>query len=417
MITPKHSFATITRKDMSKKTNYLFLLCILSLDYMYNNIFNIILTRDILLALLLLMIGIGFLIYRQYDKKVYSLKNKKYVYLTWVLILISSMVPVYNGFQSYFSTLIAQRSLLAMAFLLLMLKIGPSENEVIKILKRLTIIAIFLGILSVFFPNLFMDEMQRATYESELLEGGTDIIHSGIGMRAFTLYFFYRCQRMIEASNYENVIFAFVLLLYLIIYQNRSTLIIALPAFFYALIKLRSKYKIHFLLIGGLFFLVFLFTYVQAIFEHLLEETEIQLANDGYNRWQAINFFFTERQYDIIDVLFGHGVPAAGSPYLKSLVEASEDRWAFISDIGTLGVFFYYGVLFLCILYVPFVFHVLYFWRKYPFYLKMFALWILCVPTIHCYNLPGPTSFVVYYIFMYLVILYKRDELKELQIN
>ena len=299
-----------------------------------------------------------------------------------------------------------------MSFLLLLLKLGPSEIEIVIILKRLSIITVILGVISIFFPYLFMDEIQTAAYEVQSIEGTSDIIHSGIGMIVFTLFFFYRCQKMIEDSSLENIIIASAMLFYLIIFQNRSTLLIALPTFLYAFIKMRSGYKIQFIVIGGTFLFIVFYSYIQTIFINLVEETQTQMAYEGYNRWQAIDFFFTERQYGIIEILFGHGVPSAGSPYLKSLVEASEDRWAFISDIGLLGVFFYYGLLFLCILYVPFVFVVLLRKKNYPFYLKSFALWILCVPTIHCYNLPGSTSFVVYYIFMYLVILYKRKELK-----
>ena len=395
-----------------KKVNYIFLLCILSLDYLYNNFFNVIITRDILLILLLLLIGVGFVKFEKFDKQLYSNRNKKYVFLAWFFALISSIIPVYNGYQSYIPTLLAQRSLLAMSFLLLLLKLGPSEIEIVIILKRLSIITVILGVISIFFPYLFMDEIQTAAYEVQSIEGTSDIIHSGIGMIVFTLFFFYRCQKMIEDSSLENIIIASAMLFYLIIFQNRSTLLIALPTFLYAFIKMRSGYKIQFIVIGGTFLFIVFYSYIQTIFINLVEETQTQMAYEGYNRWQAIDFFFTERQYGIIEILFGHGVPSAGSPYLKSLVEASEDRWAFISDIGLLGVFFYYGLLFLCILYVPFVFVVLLRKKNYPFYLKSFALWILCVPTIHCYNLPGSTSFVVYYIFMYLVILYKRKELK-----
>lgn len=390
------------------RVNYIFLLCIFSLDFLYNNIFNVVLTRDVLLVLFLILVFCGFFIFGKTNSKLLLFENKKYVYWTWGLVLVSSFIPLFNGIQGYFETLLAQRSLLAMSYLLLMLKMAPSEEEILLVFKRLTIITIFLGLISIFWPYLFMDEIHVNTYEAQMIKGGTDLINTDIGVMVLTIYYFYLCQDVIKDGSLKNVMKSLFLLSYLIIFQNRSTLLVAVPLFVYTVLKMRSKYKAKILLFLGLVGVVFFYYVALNIFDSLINETQTQLASEGYNRWQAMDFFFFERQYGVLDILLGHSVPAAGSSYLKSLVEASEDRWAFISDIGTLGVFFYYGLLFLLILYIPFVIKVLCN-KKYPIYLKVFALWILIVPTYHGYNLPGSTKFVIYYIFMYLVIIYKRD--------
>lgn len=394
----------------TRKVDYIFLLCIFSLDYMYNNAFNIVLTRDVLLVLFLLLTMVGGLIFDNSNiaSPLNSYKNRKYIYLTWGLVLVSSLMPVFNGVQGYFSTLLAQRSLLAMLFLMLLLRVCPSEEEMMVILKRLTIISIILGVLSIKWPYLFLNEIQTLSYENRQSSDDTDIINTGIGLKVVVLYYFYKCQNVISNSKIQDITIVCLLLLYFVLVQSRSTLLIVIPIFIFTMLKMHSRHKA--LIITGLTIVgvVFFYYYAAAVFDGLIEETQSQLTNEGYNRWQAMDFFFFERKFGVADILFGHGVPAAGSSYLRELVDASEDRWAFISDIGMLGVFFYYGALFLSVFYIPFVFKVI--WDgRYPFYLKAFSLWVLFVPTIHCYNLPGSTSFVVYYIYMYLVIIHKRN--------
>lgn len=397
-----HIFESRKRNQLRKLT----ILSIIGLDFLYLNFWNSVITRDVLLVIFLSLT----LSYLSLERKTYShlyiWRYKRYVYYTWILAFISSFSPSIKCDQNFFLTLIAQRSLLCMTFFLFLLKLSPTEEIIIRLLKTISVLAILSGIISIFYPHWFTDDIGTAFILAQRKQGTIELISTLNGAILLTLFYFYCCQNLIEKGTWKNMMMVIVLIVYLIILQNRSTLLVALPVFFYSVLKMKSKYKIQILITMSFLIIITLIPFALKIISQLTEETQSQLTSDSYNRWQAMDFFFFERNYNLCDVFWGHGVPASGSSYLKELLEASEERWAFISDLGMLGTFFYYGLFFVLVFYIPFIFRVL-FNRYYPFYLKTFALWILIVPTYHGYNLPGTISnSFIYCMYMYLVILY-----------
>lgn len=191
-------------------------------------------------------------------------------------------------------------------------------------------------------------------------------------------------------------------MIYIFAIQNRSTLIMAVPSYLYVLMKAQTRYKWIIITIivavAGI--------YVINAFSALIEESQSQLGDKHYNRWQAVEYYLFKRSYGFYDTLFGNGKPSAGSVYLYELVRASKTRLAFISDIGLLGTFFFYGLAMMLFIYHFILAAILR--RNMPLYLRLYALWVLLVPTIHCFGLGGScSSMIAFSIFFYNILLYE----------
>ena len=130
-----------------------------------------------------------------------------------------------------------------------------------------------------------------------------------------------------------------------------------------------------------------------------------QINNPNYNRWQAINFYILEYKSNLLTFLFGHGTPASGGQYLDIVQNAAKSRLAYLSDIGLLGSYFQYGILFLILIY-SFCLKSL---KSYqPLYLKFYSLYIILVPTIHGFGNNYSSSAILFSSFFYLVLFHRQ---------
>ena len=190
----------------------------------------------------------------------------------------------------------------------------------------------------------------------------------------------------------------------LIVQGQHCTLLIAVP--FYLYVLLRSDFRIKWLILSIL--IIGCGSYLLFVFDALMEETRGQLNDTHYNRWQAIYYYVLERDYNFYNTLLGNGKPCAGSPYLYELVRVSKSRLAFVSDIGLIGTFYMYGLAMMLFIY-RFVFVAL-LNKGFPTYLRFYALWVLIVPTIHCFGTGTECSgMLLFAIFFYCIILHEDN--------
>lgn len=390
---------------MSKVT-YLVILGILSSGVFTNQYTKLIMTSDMMLIVVTLWGILGFAVFHSERKnKLNRSENRKYVSWFLLLMCLSALVPYLYFNQPILSTLVAQRANYLIFLLLTLLYIYPSEDEIIKSLKILTCFSIFVMALSVCMPDLFRDE-KNIKYLIEIRRRGSlDMGVTMIGFSYLVFYFYYRLQFFFEKPDLKDLLVASLLMLVIIFVQNRSTIIGTLPFFVYAVFRMRSKYKVFFWSIL-IFSLLLILPMLSTLYDNLMKETTEQLTNNKYNRWQAVDFFLSEWDISIDTFLLGHGVPSAGSPYLHKLLRAQVERRAFISDIGLLGTFFYYGFLFMALFYF-FICKAL-FSKRIPKYLKFFSLWVLLVPTLHGFALQSVTGMFYYSLFFYLVFYHLR---------
>lgn len=382
-----------------QKSTYLIISGILSFGFLNIGVFPYI-TSDLLLVFMLCWSIFGWCYYYRKDSPIYS-RNMYWVLGILVLFFLSSLTPFFRYNQDLISTYIAMRSNLLIVFLLTLLKIYPSEEDIFKALKVLGLLAMTMSVFVVLFPQWFVDmeTMQRLFRRQQT--GSTDIAVIWPGSTCAILYFYVLLQKMRKEPTIKNVFWCCMFMGYIFLMQNRSTMICALPFFVYTFFKTNIRYKSWF--IGGC--LIICGAYIFNVLTGLIQETQEQLINPKYNRWQAIYFFLMEQDNNLYTLLFGHGVPCKGSEYLHYITDAQTNRLAIISDIGLLGSYFYYGIAMMLIVYRFILKGIRNIYI--PMFLKYYCWWLLLVPIIHCFGTGSSTSMIQFCLVFYMIIYYE----------
>jgi hypothetical protein len=387
-----------------KKSTFLIILFILAYGYLEYLPF-IKINSDLNLVLQWLFMFYALVRYHKYSTNPLNISaNKKYVSLFIVLMVISSLIPFFEYNQSILSTLLAQRQNYNILFLFVLLYIHPTPRDFFIALRFCSFLCLVIMILSIFFPEYFLDSKKFDSFSMRANRGSKDLITASPGINLVFFYFLIKIQSWFtfrSQKNLKEIVFIFIMIFLL---QNRSLLLITIPIFIYSVIKLKSKYKF---LTWFIIFIIFIFisNYLLSIFDSLWEESISQFENKNYNRWEAISFFILEPEFNFLELIFGHGVPSKEGDYLDFIQTAQNNRNAYLSDIGLLGTFYLYGLAFIIPIYL-FVFKALK--KQQPKFLKFFALYVLFVPTIQRFGNLSSDAAIFYSMFFYLVIYYEK---------
>jgi hypothetical protein len=347
--------------------------------------------------------GWGWLVYSKKNKH-HSLPGINSITIVITLcLLISPLVPLYYYSQPYLSTMISQRFNFAIFLLPIIAVIRPTEKELFEPMRICSFITMVFFIWSIFMPGFFVDNDNAERFlNSKAMGETTDIgtIVPGIPLAAF--YFFYKFSTLVRKHTIHDIVECMSLLALLIAYQNRSTLIGIAPLVLYVLYKLlkTSKGYTSIIIIGIVLVAI---PVLSIIWQSLAQETEEQMADENYPRLLAIQYYVFEAKDNLIKILFGNGVWTGKGLYTKVI-----ESWPsniYVSDIGIIGTFFYYGILPLFILYKSVLYTL--FAKKMPVYLRGYSLWILLVPTIHTFLVLFVPSNLIFSLYFYLVS-YKR---------
>lgn len=383
---------------MSKST-YLIISGFLGFGFLRNGIFPFV-TPDLLLVLMFGWSIIGWMLFYQENSPIFN-KNIYWVLSFFVFFFLSSLSPLFIYNQDLVSTFIAMRANILIIFLATLLKIYPSEEDIFKAIKFLAMVALIMAVLVIVFPQWFVDmeTIKRLLQRQKM--GSTDIAVMWPGSICAVLYFYILLQKIRECPTLTNAFWCCVFMGYILLMQNRSTLICALPFFVYTFVKTDIRYKNWILSICC----IIVGTYILDILSELIEETRNQLSDSNYNRWQAIYFFLLEQNNNLYTILFGNGVPCKGSPYLNYIFEAQTKRLAFISDIGLLGTYFYYGLVMIAVIYRFILIGVKN--ASIPIFLKYYCWWLLLIPTIHNFCTDYGPSMIRFCLVFYMIIYYE----------
>ena len=379
-----------------KISTYLIIMGIVAFDYIPMQLFSF-MTANVTLIVILCLTFLGPIICKKNKININTFNNRKWAYILLLLLLISTIYPVVKTDQTFINTLIALRYTSTILFLLVLLRISPKYEDLELVFAFLGKLALLMGCVAVIFPEWFVPSFRISNLH---YSDTNDLSLIWPGFQCAVLYFYILIGKLWYSSKYKDLLWASTFMLYIIIVQNRSTLVCAAPFFCLAFIKSNIRFK----LIIFTAVLVFVSGYVLTILSDLIEETKLQLGNMNYNRWQAIQFFFFEQSDSLYTFLFGHGIPAAGSSYLNSLLNAQESRLAYISDIGLLGTYFYYGICLLLVIY-RFIF-IGVFKKNIPVYLRLYSIWMLLVPTIHCFGTMSNCSEIIRFVLYFYMITY-----------
>ena len=340
------------------------------------------------------------------DDSLYVGRNTIYIWLLMVVMVISAFVPWIDYGQDLINTLISQRFNYYILFALVLYAIRPDEEELLYIFKICARLSVVMFVLGIFFPTWFVDVTKvKEMLVSRAESGSTDI---GIGCPGFGLlvmYFFFCCGKLLQSPRTKDILELMVFLGVIIAVQNRSTILGALPVFGWCMFRMRSRNKpLVYICIGIL--LIIAIPYILIIYNSLVEETQLQLDDDNYNRWQDLRFYLVEMKTKLYHYLIGNGVWSISGEYTKLMLAAQTYRGCYISDIGILGTFFYYGIIPLFIIYR--YCYVALKDKKVPTAMKWYAIWIICVPTIHPYLMLTADGNAIIAFFFYFVTYYSQ---------
>ena len=385
---------------MSKST-YLIISGLLSFNFLRNGLFPFF-TSDILFVLMLVWSIFGWIYYSRVNSPIYN-KNIYWALGILALFFLSSLTPFFRYNQNIVSTFIAMRTNVLIIYLITLSKIYPSEDELFQSFRFLGLLAVGMAVLVFIFPHWFVDMDSLKRLLARQSNGSTDLVVIWPGSTCAILYFYILLQKMRQEQTTQQIFWCTLFMAYIFLMQNRSTLICALFFYVYTFIKTDIRYK-SWIIVGSC---LIVGTYLFNILSGLIEETQSQLSDTKYNRWQAIYFFLMEQNNNLYTILFGNGVPCKGSAYLYYIMQAQVKRLAFISDIGLLGSFFYYGLVMMGCIY-SFILRGITHVRTIPRFLRYYSWWLLLIPTIQGFGL-GDFSMIRYSLIFYMIIYYEHQ--------
>lgn len=252
---------------------------------------------------------------------------------------MSQLSPLFKHNQDLVSTIIANRLEYSFIFLLVLCKIYPTEEDIFHAFKGFGNDNFVFLVFWSFFSQHGLLTMNLKGFLRYQKSGGFDFLVVWPGSEAAKYYFYILVYQTVREKPWGKkfMLLLSIFMVYIFAAQNRSTLIIAIPCYLYALMKAQTKSKWILLTI----IVVVGCTYLITIFDALIKETQSQLGDRNYNRWQAVEYYLFERNYGFYDTPFGNGRPSAGSDYFYELSRIAKSRFAILSDIGLLGTIFY----------------------------------------------------------------------------
>jgi hypothetical protein len=384
-----------------KKSLYIFIVLLLGINFwgliilesVFNNVTN--------MFFAVIWAAMGFYWFRTSrtnQKNNVFIKYNKYFF--WVVVGFGLSVFSANMFwnQGWATGIIVNRGLIWYIYIPVLLYIQPTGEELMKgifyyslvyamiwIVQALTPFPIYSGLASSI-------EIGRGTFELSETDFGQ--LLPGYPVILFLLY--YRVQKMKENPNIRNMSFAFALMIFFFLLQNRGALFFAVIVFGYALLRIRSPYK-SFLIPLFLLLVAIAYFYSAEYWNAQIKETIDQL-NDPYTpRWRSFNLFLFGYAPHWICNIIGNGFLSANVPAGK-FIQDLMDQGYYQYDNGMIGFWSQYGIIPLLVLYTV-IFRIL-FRRASPFYLKAMAAHILFIPI--AWNFGSADIFI----FVALIYLY-----------
>lgn len=358
------------------------------------------------LLILLVLIFYGFVFKKRSNLLLNIYANKKYIYFFLAILIISTFHPLYNFGQSFFETMISLRVNYLIIVLLLLIHMRPSENDIIKVFKFCSYLAISIAILSSFLPDLFIsnDMIDAANIRryNEIFE----VFYFTPGVDLVFFYFIFITAKIKKEKNKKHIIEAVVLLVFLILVQNRSRLAFAIPFFVFMFLS-KNKFKPIQILVFFSVTATILNKYFM-IFYNQINESLFDLSNNDYSRIKTLDYIYNSIINTPYTFFTGNGVSSSNSEYLEMLQLLQYEDNIYIADLGLIGGFYNFGILFLIFIY-SFCFKS---FKSYqPFYMKCFSVYIILIPSIQGFGTNyflGPMVFFCFY--FYLIFYFESIE-------
>jgi hypothetical protein len=298
-------------------------------------------------AKLLELLGIGlivvlFIFYGIYDN---SFRFKHNYIPQFILILLSLPFSMYVASKFHNQDLsvsaYAQRSIYyyLLYFTLHQIKINPKDFEKMFIYFAIVFVLFYL--------------LQYALYPGKIIfncriseERGTIRIFIS-GLPYLIICYFLSLQYILEKFQLKYIIFFLIALIIMILLGSRGLLFaLAISTIINLLFSKRIKSKVLIYLLGSIGVILLYFAF-QNIFQGLISATTERELNLSDNiRIKAARYYLSKFYPNSLAYIFGNGASSARSDYSNKLGMISSKYGYFLSDIGILGNYVKYGVLF-----------------------------------------------------------------------
>jgi hypothetical protein len=242
--------------------------------------------------------------------------------------------------QQIFSTLWEGREMFLYLGYFMIHLVRPDPKEIERIIVFYALLFIVLYILQyVIFPY--------ELFNVKMFEDRGTIRISLPGVTYILVGYFLMLQKYLLTNKLKYMLVNFMILLIVILLGGRQLLLIILFLTVISLIisrKIKNKLSIYFLILIGMIPLYFIF---QNIFLELLSATAENIGKGGSDmRIKAIRYFLLDSFPNTMSYITGNGIPSTTSAYGRRILMISSKYKYFVSDIGIIGNYFYYGLFF-----------------------------------------------------------------------
>ena len=341
----------------------------------------------------LLIIGIvllGFVYYRRntdlYSEPIVQ-QYTRFLSYVWITIGISIITCYLFWGQSLLQSFLTYRKFFSYILFVALLWVRPSEEDVINGFKYYTytflIIAFCVWVLHL--------PMTHAIYKPS-----ADIAqnNANLGTTLIAFYFYHLLMRLRESYSWNDLIVASLLMAYFVINQNRSLMFPCLLFYLYTIYKAKVGFSVKAVIVVCISTVLF-FNF--DLIQNLLDETQAQVDDDSYVRWEAIAYFLTGLSPNFICVIFGNGmISAISNPAFWQMLFSN--MWNF-NDVGWFGYYAFFGLVGIVAIFNIIMRIILD--KNSPTDLRMLLIH-MCVPTIWALWMPDTICLFCLIIYVYL---------------
>jgi hypothetical protein len=225
-------------------------------------------------------------------------------------------------------------------FALHLIKIKPEDFE--KLFIFFGVIFIFFYLLQYFlYPKVILFKAQIKA------ERGTIRIFLA-GMSYFIICYYYALQKFLESHQLKYSILLLASIIIIILIGSRTLLLTSAVTTMLNLIlskRIKSRLLIYFMSALGIILIFFTF---QNIFQELVKTALHRDPISSENiRFRAVKYFMSNFFPNKLTYIFGNGASSVKSEYSHKLWMISSKYGYYLGDIGIIGEYVNYGLLFL----------------------------------------------------------------------
>jgi hypothetical protein len=289
-------------------------------------------------------------LYLVYQGKVVLKENFKWEILFLMATVFISVImakEIHN--QPLGLTLYQQRATYYFLFYFLLHYLMPDPKDLEKVILSLGIAFCFFYILQTLaYPTLITDA-------KVFTDRGTLRIFMP-GSVFMTLGYFISFQRIFEKFSWVYLLMLVLTLIVAFLLAGRQLIFsLFVISIFNLFFNKQIKYRVVYILVFSLMLVVIVYLMRDTIYDMVTLTFQHSREGERYIRFRAANFFISGYSDNTIAYVFGNGTPTERSAYGIAMEKISTVYGYYLSDLGIIGVFFKFGILYVITVFVVFI--------------------------------------------------------------